>query len=60
MRETLLGLLMVALTAAALYWYSIVRRNRCQCPFCGRRVTWDDINCPHCGDDMKLRHRIKG
>jgi hypothetical protein len=20
-------------------------------------VQWKDVNCPHCGNDMKLRHR---
>jgi endogenous inhibitor of DNA gyrase (YacG/DUF329 family) len=39
-----------------LYFY-LKWRNRYRCPYCGRRVRWKDINCPHCGDDMKFRHR---
>lgn len=54
MRETIIGLLMVALTAAGFYWVS---RRRYKCPFCGRAVQWKDENCPHCGNDMKMRHR---
>jgi hypothetical protein len=52
--QTIVGLLMVALTAAAFYWIS---RNRYKCPYCGRIVKYDDVNCPYCGDDMKFRHR---
>lgn len=54
MRETLLGLLLAAATAAAFY---LIGRNRYRCPHCGRRVRWQDVNCPHCGEDMKYRHR---
>jgi hypothetical protein len=53
-RQTFIGLLMVVMTALGFYW---VARRRYKCPFCGRRVQWKDINCPHCGNDMKLRHR---
>ena len=28
-----------------------------KCPFCGAYVQWKDINCPHCGNDMKYKHR---
>jgi hypothetical protein len=52
--QTIVGLLMVALTAAAFYWIS---RRRYTCPYCGRIVKYDDVNCPYCGDDMKFRHR---
>lgn len=55
MGHTLIGLLMVALTALGLYW---VGRNRYKCPQCGRVVRWDDVNCPHCGSDMKAQHRV--
>ncbi|MGA7871797.1 MAG: zinc ribbon domain-containing protein [Candidatus Binatus sp.] len=54
MRQTIIGLLMVALTAAFFYW---VGRRRYKCPYCGRIVKYDDVNCPHCGNDMKYRHR---
>ena len=54
MRQTIIGLLMVALTAAFFYW---VARSRYKCPYCGRIVKYDDVNCPHCGNDMKFRHR---
>ncbi|HSZ23267.1 MAG TPA: zinc ribbon domain-containing protein [Candidatus Sulfotelmatobacter sp.] len=54
MRQTIIGLLMVALTAAGFYW---VARHRYKCPFCGRNVKYDDINCPYCGNDMNYRHR---
>jgi hypothetical protein len=54
MRQTLGGLLMVALTALGLY---LLARRRYRCPFCGRIVKWKDIVCPHCGGDMKFRHR---
>lgn len=54
MFQTIVGLLMVALTAAAFYW---VGRRRYRCPYCGRIVKYDDVNCPYCGDDMKFRHR---
>ncbi len=50
MRETLLGLLMAALTAAVVY---VIGRRRYKCPHCGRRVRWKDADCPHCGEDMK-------
>jgi endogenous inhibitor of DNA gyrase (YacG/DUF329 family) len=40
----------------ALYFY-LKARNRYRCPYCGRRVRWKDVNCPHCGEDMKMRHR---
>jgi len=53
-RETIIGLLMVALTAFGFYWVS---RHRYKCPYCGRFVQWKDVNCPHCGNDMKYRHR---
>jgi predicted amidophosphoribosyltransferase len=46
---------MVALTALWLYWLG---RKRYKCPLCGRIVRWSDEICPHCGDDMKFRHRI--
>jgi predicted amidophosphoribosyltransferase len=55
MRETILGLLMVVLTAA-IFW--MIGRNRLKCPLCGRVVKWDDVNCPHCGDDMQGRHKV--
>ncbi|MGB3551528.1 MAG: hypothetical protein WA993_12600 [Candidatus Binatus sp.] len=54
MRQTIIGLLMVALTAAFFY---LVGRRRYKCPLCGRVVRYDDLNCPHCGNDMKYRHR---
>ena len=54
MRQTIIGLLMVALTAAGFYW---VARRRYKCPYCGRFVRYDDVNCPYCGNDMKYRHR---
>ncbi len=54
MRETIVGLLMVAVTALGFY---IVSRRRYKCPFCGRFVRWKDVNCPHCGNDMNYRHR---
>ncbi|HEY9158631.1 zinc ribbon domain-containing protein [Candidatus Binatus sp.] len=54
MRQTIIGLLMVALTAAFFYW---VGRRRYKCPYCGRVVRYDDVNCSHCGNDMKYRHR---
>jgi hypothetical protein len=57
MRQTILGLMAAALTGAFIYMVGVIRRNRLACPLCGRRVKWDDINCPHCGEDMKLRHR---
>jgi predicted RNA-binding Zn-ribbon protein involved in translation (DUF1610 family) len=53
-RQTIIGLLMVALTAAFFYW---VARSRYKCPYCGRAVKYNDVNCPHCGNDMKYRHR---
>jgi primosomal protein N' len=53
-RQTIVGLLMVAVTAGFFYW---VARNRYKCPFCGRVVKYNDVNCPHCGNDMKFRHR---
>jgi predicted RNA-binding Zn-ribbon protein involved in translation (DUF1610 family) len=53
-RQTIIGLLMVAVTAAFFYW---VARSRYKCPYCGRIVKYDDVNCPHCGNDMKFRHR---
>jgi DNA-directed RNA polymerase subunit RPC12/RpoP len=52
--QTIVGLLMVALTAACFYW---IGRRRYKCPYCGRIVKYDDVNCPYCGDDMKFRHR---
>jgi zinc-ribbon domain len=55
--QTIIGLLMVALTALGLWW---VARRRYRCPYCGRIVRWADVNCPHCGDDMKMRHREGG
>ena len=54
MRQTIIGLLMVALTAGFFYW---VARRRYKCPYCGRIVKYDDVNCPHCGNDMKFLHR---
>jgi hypothetical protein len=52
--QTLIGLTMVALTAVGFY---LLARNRYKCPFCARPVKWKDVNCPHCGDDMKFLHR---
>ncbi|MGB8685682.1 MAG: hypothetical protein WCD12_22570 [Candidatus Binatus sp.] len=54
MRQTIIGLLMVALTAAFFYWKAT---HRYMCPFCGRFVRYNDVNCPHCGNDMNFRHR---
>ena len=54
MRQTIVGLLMVALTAAYFYW---VARHRYKCPFCGRHVKYNDVNCPYCGNDMLFKHR---
>lgn len=54
MTQTIVGLLMVALTAAGFYW---VGRRRYKCPFCGRIVKYNDVNCPYCGNDMNFRHR---
>ena len=54
MRQTIIGLLMVALTAGYFYWKA---RHRYMCPFCGRFVRYNDVNCPHCGNDMNFRHR---
>ena len=54
MKQTVIGLLMVLVTALGLYW---VARNRYKCPSCGRPVRWKDINCPHCGVDMNYKHR---
>ena len=54
MSHTIVGLLMVALTAAGFYWLA---RRRYKCPYCGRVVKYDDVNCPYCGNDMKFRHR---
>ena len=54
MEQTLIGLLMVAVTAAGLYWMS---RNRYKCPSCARPVRWKDVTCTHCGEDMKFQHR---
>lgn len=54
MRQVIVGLVMVALTAG-YFW--LVARRRYRCPFCGRPVKWQDINCPHCGNDMNYRHR---
>jgi hypothetical protein len=49
-----IALLTIGLTAAGFYWAA---RRRYKCPFCGRIVRYADINCPHCGNDMKFRHR---
>ena len=54
MRETIIGLAMVALTALGFYFVS---RRRYKCPICGAFVQWKDVNCPHCGNDMKYKHR---
>lgn len=54
MYQTLIGLLMVVLTAIGFY---LIARNRYKCPYCARTVKWDDVNCPHCGEDMKFLHR---
>ena len=54
MSHTIIGLLMVALTALGFYW---VARRRYKCPYCGRIVKYDDVNCPYCGNDMKFLHR---
>ncbi|HYB90868.1 MAG TPA: zinc ribbon domain-containing protein [Candidatus Binataceae bacterium] len=54
MLRIIIGLAMVALTALGLWWAG---RRRYRCPSCGRIVRWQDINCPHCGADMKGRHR---
>jgi predicted amidophosphoribosyltransferase len=52
--QIVVGLAMVALTAGYFYYSA---RNRYKCPNCGRPVRWKDVNCPHCGEDMKLQHR---
>ncbi len=54
-RQTIIGLAMVALTALGFY---LVARRRYKCPYCGRFVRWEDVNCPHCGSDMNFRHRV--
>jgi DNA-directed RNA polymerase subunit RPC12/RpoP len=54
MQQTIIGLLMVAVTAALFYW---VARRRYKCPYCGRIVRYQDVNCPHCGNDMQMKHR---
>ncbi|MGH7865410.1 MAG: hypothetical protein ACREQB_10490 [Candidatus Binataceae bacterium] len=56
-RETIFGLVMVAATAL---WFYYLARKRYRCPFCGRNVKWDDVNCRHCGSDMEGRHRMGG
>jgi predicted RNA-binding Zn-ribbon protein involved in translation (DUF1610 family) len=53
-KQIVIALLTIALTAAGFYWAA---RRRYKCPFCGRIVRYSDINCPHCGNDMKFRHR---
>jgi DNA-directed RNA polymerase subunit RPC12/RpoP len=53
-RQTIIGLLMVAVTAAFFYWKAT---HRYRCPFCGRFVQYNDVNCPHCGNDMEFKHR---
>ncbi|HXN85448.1 MAG TPA: hypothetical protein VN867_05220 [Candidatus Binataceae bacterium] len=52
--HTLIGLIMVVLTAVGFY---LIARNRYKCPYCARTVKWTDVNCPHCGEDMKFLHR---
>jgi predicted RNA-binding Zn-ribbon protein involved in translation (DUF1610 family) len=52
--RTIIGLILVAATAVILW---LLARGRYRCPFCGRIVRWKDVNCPHCGEDMKMRHR---
>ena len=54
MRQTIVGLLMVALTAVYFYW---VARRRYKCPYCGRAVKYNDVSCPYCGNDMQFKHR---
>ena len=45
---------MVAVTAS---WYFWLARHRYKCPFCGRYVQYNDVNCKHCGNDMQYKHR---
>jgi len=45
---------MAALAAAVLYF---IARRRYRCPYCTKIVRWNDVDCSHCGNDMKLRHR---
>ena len=54
MKHLAIALLTIGLTAAGFYWAA---RRRYKCPFCGRIVRYSDVNCPHCGNDMKFRHR---
>jgi len=53
-KQTLIGLVMVALTALGFYWTA---RTRYKCPNCARPVRWKDVICPHCGVDMNFKHR---
>jgi predicted RNA-binding Zn-ribbon protein involved in translation (DUF1610 family) len=52
--RTIIGLILAAATGVVLL---MLARRRYRCPFCGRIVRWKDVNCPHCGEDMKMRHR---
>jgi DNA-directed RNA polymerase subunit RPC12/RpoP len=53
-KQIIIGVLTIALTAAGFYWAA---RRRYKCPYCGRIVRYSDVNCPYCGNDMKFRHR---
>src|SRR5271157_3938981 len=48
-----IGALDDALKEVGFYFLA---RNRYRCPVCARPVKWKDINCPHCGEDMKFQH----
>ena len=53
MKQTLIGLIMITITAVGFY---LVARNRYKCPYCARTVKWTDVNCPHCGMVITCTH----